>query len=74
MTRQLQESVFISRGEAGIMPTWASKMLALPFRKRSLHYFWDPHLLFTGERDHSGRSGWHVASRLFRRPNTSAET
>lgn len=57
---------------AGSMPARTSNKLALPYDKRCFRYFrysWHPHLLFAGERDHSGRSGWHVASRLLLRPD-----
>ena len=39
MTLHLQQSVFISCGEAGTMPAWASNMLALPFRKNVFDTF-----------------------------------
>jgi len=46
------------------MPASASNMLALPLWGAKLTAFADSTLVFIGERDHSGRSGWHLASRV----------
>jgi len=69
MTIPQRKPGHICCGQAGSMPAWASNMLALPFCKRSFRHSWKWRLLCEGERDHSGRSGWHVASRLFLRPD-----
>jgi len=67
MTIPQRKSGHVPGGQAGGMPASASNMLALPFRKTSSRFSRDPRLVCAGERDHSGRSGWHVASRLFLR-------
>jgi hypothetical protein len=58
------------RRQSGSMPDWASNMLAVPFSSVTSQRFLDASRSW-GKRDHSGRSGWHVASRLFLDPDIS---
>ena len=67
MNRATVQSLGEWRGKhAGSMPASASNMLALPFCSATSQSFLNACELCRGERDHSGRSGWHVASQRFR--------
>jgi hypothetical protein len=62
MTPPLRDSVHMSLGEPAACRPGPATCSRSPFAREVFDTLWDLRLRRAGERDHSGRFGWHVAA------------